>query len=84
MAMTLNELAQGRASFSSADVMACKSSKNPGASLTKLYQERANYDLPKVELNEILVKHMLLGKTKRKIDNRPIVQVLESASPSGT
>lgn len=77
IAMTLNELAQGRTSFSFADVMACKSSKNPGASLTRLYQQRANYDLPKVELNEILVKHMLSGKAGRKIENRPIVQVLE-------
>jgi len=77
IATALNELAQNSANFSTADVMDCKSAQNPGATLTRLYRQRANYDLPKVELNEILIKYMLSEQAKRRIGNRPIVKVLE-------
>ena len=77
IATAMNELAQGRASFSSANVIVCKSAKNPGAALTELYHKRTNYDLPKIKLNEVLIEYMLSGKTRRKIGNRPIIKVLE-------
>lgn len=77
IAAAMNELAQGRTKFSCAAVAVCKSDGNPGARLEELYRRQSNYDLPKLRLNEILVKHMMSAHTRRKIESRPIFKALE-------
>lgn len=73
----MNELAQGYANFTSAEVTACKKDPNPGPSLQKLYQKKAQYGLQKIKLNEILIEHMMSPHSRRRIENRPIIKVLE-------
>ncbi|HEY8034266.1 MAG TPA: hypothetical protein VIF37_01605 [Methylobacter sp.] len=77
IAKALTQLAQGRTCFSSAEINNCKKDKNPGASLEKLYRSKACYGIQKPKLSEILIEMMLSPNTKRKIENRPIIRVLE-------
>ncbi len=77
IAAAMNELVQGYASFTSAEVAACKKDPNPGSSLQKLYQKKAQYGLQKIKLNEILIEHMMSPHSRRRIENRPIIKVLE-------
>jgi hypothetical protein len=76
IAHVMTILAQGKAQFTSADVNLCKKGKNPGASLQRLYKDKADYGLPKLKLNEILVDDMMSPNSRRKIENRPIIKVL--------
>ena len=77
IAAAMNVLAQGRANFARDAVIRCKKAVNSAAELARLYHQEAHYDLPKVELNEILVENMLSSDARRKIENRPIIQALE-------
>jgi len=77
IAAAMNELAQGYASFTAAEVTACKKDPNPGSSLQKLYKNKAKYGLQKIKLNEILIEHMMSPDSRRRIENRPIIKVLE-------
>jgi len=77
IAAAMNELAQGYASFTSAEVTVCKKDPNPGSSLQKLYKKKAQYGLQKIKLNEILIEHMMSPVSRRRIENRPIIKVLE-------
>lgn len=77
IAAAMNELAQGYASFTSAEVTVCKKDSNPGSSLHKLYKKKAQYGLQKIKLNEILIEHMMSPVSRRRIENRPIIKVLE-------
>ncbi len=77
IAAAMNELAQGHAKFTVSEVSTCKRSPNPGACLKKLYGQKTHYGLHKIKLNEILVEHMLSPNSRRKIENRPIIKVLE-------
>lgn len=77
IAAAMNILVQGRTVYSLSEVATCKSSDNPGARLSELYRQKANYDLPKLRLNEILVEQMLSVHTRRKIESRPIIKTLE-------
>ena len=56
--------------------MGVKKQNNPGSELKKLYRNKSNYDLQKIELSEILVRSMMLPSTERKIENRPIIKIL--------
>lgn len=76
IAAAMKTLAQGRAHFSRDAVMRCKKADNSAAELGRLYRQETRYDLPKVELNEILVENMLSGNARRKIENRPVIQTL--------
>ncbi|RDH87701.1 MAG: hypothetical protein DIZ78_03870 [endosymbiont of Escarpia spicata] len=77
IAAAMNELAQGYASFTTAEVTACKKDPNPGSSLQKLYENKAQYGLQKIKLSEILIEHMMSPDSRRRIENRPIIKVLE-------
>lgn len=77
IAIAMNDLAQGKAHFITADVTACKKDPNPGACLERLYQKKAKYGLQKIKLCEILVEHMMSPNSRRRIENRPIIEVLE-------
>lgn len=77
IAAAMTELAQGHARFTSAEVAVCKKDTNPGSRLKDLYRRKANYGLQKVNLNETLVEYMLSTDSRRKIENRPIIKVLE-------
>jgi len=76
IAAAMNEQAKDYARFSVTEVTTCKNYSNPGACLQKLYKEKTHYGLQKIKLNEFLVKLMMLPNARRKIENRPIVQVL--------
>ena len=76
IANAMSELAQGHASFTTAEVAACKQNKNPGARLQELYERKAQYGLQKIKLTEILVDNMLSPTSRRKIENRPIIEAL--------
>ena len=77
IAVAMSELAQGYATFTSAEVTACKTNPNPGSCLQKLYEEKAHYGLQKIRLSKNLVEHMMSPGSRRKIENRPIIQVLK-------
>ncbi|MES9830120.1 MAG: hypothetical protein ABW201_17820 [Candidatus Thiodiazotropha sp.] len=77
IAAAMNELAQGYASFTTAEVIACKEDPNPGSSLQKLYENKAQYGLQKIKLSEILIEHMMSPDSRCRIENRPIIKVLE-------
>ena len=76
IANALNELAQGYATFTNKEVLGVKKQNNPGSELKKLYRNKSNYDLQKIKLSEILVRNMMLPSAKRKIENRPIIKIL--------
>lgn len=77
IAAAMNELAQGYASFTTAEVTACKKDPKPGSCLQRLYQQKAQYGLQKIKLCEILIEHMMSPNSRRRIENRPIIRLLE-------
>lgn len=82
IADAFNELCEGRVHFTQKEVAACKSkpNPNPGAALSKLYENKAQYGLEKLKLAEILVEKMLSPETRRKSESRPIIKILERAA----
>ena len=77
IAAALNELAQGKATFTRQDVIGVKSRDNPGSALVKLYRCKTSHGLRKVELSKILVGNMMSSTTRRKVESRPIIKTLE-------
>jgi len=77
IAATMNKLSKGNAKFNRNDLAICKKASNPGASLKDLFHQRTNYGLEKIKLAELLIGLMLSSKSRRKIENRPIVKVLK-------
>ena len=76
IAAALTELASGFAKFSVNEVKNAKSSPNPGSALKSLYENKTNYGLQKVKLAEILVDALMSPAARRKIENRPIIRIL--------
>ena len=68
---------KGHTEFTEAEVKACKTENNPGSCLQKLYKDRVGDDLDKVKLSEILVENMMLPNSPRRIEERPIIKILE-------
>ena len=78
IAKALNQLVNEQYLFSRTDLTSAKASKTAGAALMKLYEKRfQNRRLDKVKLAEILVRNMLLHRTGRRIENRPIIKTLK-------
>jgi len=84
IAAALTELARGVVEFSVSDVANAKRDRNSGAALKALYQQKANYGLNKVKLARILVDTMMLPKTRRNIENRPIIRTLNQVERLAT
>lgn len=80
IACAMNELAKGRANFTTGEVASCKNGPNSGSSLQGLYKAKTQYGLQKIELSELLVRNMLSPHSRRKVENRPIVRVMERIS----
>ena len=76
IAAALTELAQGAATFGVSDVANAKRARNPGSVLKSLYKTKANYGLNKIHLATILVDTMMSPTTRRDIENRPIIKIL--------
>lgn len=76
IAAALTSIAQDSGKFFRKDIITCKADKNSGSALKKLYKERTTHGLDKIRLAEKLVDMMLDNSSKRKILNRPLVQVL--------
>ncbi|MCY4641500.1 MAG: hypothetical protein OXC41_02205 [Gammaproteobacteria bacterium] len=74
------ELCSNRVHFTRNEVAVCKEQDNPGAALSVLYENKAQYGLQKIKLAEILVRNMLSPSTRRRHENRPIIRVLEKVS----
>lgn len=74
IAAALNKVSNGHAKFLRREILDCKKDMQSGARLSKLYKEKTNYGLPKVELSRILVAQMFDGPFKRKIEERPIIK----------
>jgi len=77
IALALNKLSKGHAMFSRAELTTCKNSPKSGAALKDLFLQKTQYGLQKVKLAELLVELMLSPDSKRKVENRPIMKVLE-------
>ena len=78
IAAALNVVAQGRAYFTRSEVVTCiRNKKSPNASLRKLYERKTGGGLPKPKLAKQLVNGMLAKESRRKVNNRPIVKILE-------
>ena len=76
IAAALTTLAQGSAVFDVSDVAGAKSNRNSGAALQDLYRKKTNYGLAKIQLARILVNTMISPQTRRKIESRPIIRIL--------
>ena len=76
IANALNELALGYATFTNKEVLDVKKQNNPGSELKKLYNKKTAYDLNKVKLGKILARNMMPPNTKRNIESRPIIKIL--------
>ena len=76
IAAALTQLACGVATFGRKDVSSARNDCNPGAALKSLYRQKANYGLQKVRLAELLVDTMMSPTARRKIENRPIIKIL--------
>ena len=76
IANALNELAVGCATFTNTELLNVKEQDSPGSELKKLYRNKANEDLEKIKLIEILVRNMMSPNAKRAIENRPIIKIL--------
>lgn len=77
IAAAMNQLAKGHGNFSGAEIAICKKDKNPGSCLTKLYKQKTKYGIKKIKLNEFLVSGMFAPGSRRRIENRPIIKVLD-------
>jgi hypothetical protein len=77
IALALNKLSKGHATFSRTELTTCKNSSNSGVALKNLFRQKSQYGLQKVKLAENLIELMLSPDSKRKIKNRPIIKVLE-------
>ena len=80
----MNELAQGHTHFTVSEVSGCKKDTQPGACLEKLYHKKTDYDLNKIKLCEIFVDYMMSPDSRRRIENQPIVKVLERVERRAT
>lgn len=76
IAAALTKLARGSSVFDISDVAGAKNSPNSGAALQDLYRAKTNYGLNKIHLAGILVNIMNSPQTRRKIENRPIIAML--------
>ena len=76
IAAAFTELAGGVATFSTREVANARHDRNPGKALESLYERKTNYGLEKVRLAEILVDTMMSPTARRKIENRPIIKIL--------
>lgn len=76
LACVLSALSQERCAFRSSEILNCRNDINPGMALKRIYQERAKFSLNKIELANALVDKMLSSKSRRHVENRPIVKVL--------
>lgn len=84
LAKAMSEVAGGKCRFTAAEVAACrKEDEKSGAALKKLYKERAGKNLEKMTLVEILVEAMLSPASRTKLDNRPIVKVMNIVTGLG-
>lgn len=76
IAAAFTELARGVATFSTREVANARHDRNPGKALDSLYERKTNYGLEKVRLAELLVEIMMSPTARRKIENRPIIKIL--------
>ena len=76
IAAAFTELARGVATFSRSDVANARNHCKPGAALDSLYEQETSYGLQKVELAELLVDTLMSPTARRRIENRPIVKIL--------
>ena len=77
IATALTKLAQNKVTFRRGEVDHARQDRNPGSALKNLYKEKVNYGLNKIELAKLLIDTMVSPESRRKIENRPIVKVLE-------
>ena len=77
IALALNKLAKGHATFNRTELTICKNSPNSGVALKELFRQKSQFGLQKVKLSEYLIESMLSPNSKRKVENRPIVKVLK-------
>ena len=76
IASALTDLADGSASFTSAEVANVKRQPNSGSALKCLFRHKTNCQLQKDRLSEILTLAIFSPSSRRKIKNRPIVKTL--------
>jgi len=76
LAAALTEVSGGAVAFTRAEVADCRVLKNPGAALGRAYKQKTASGLPKPKLNDLLVDRMLSDRSRRKVQNRPIVMLL--------
>lgn len=77
IASALNKISKGHATFSRTELTICKNASNSGVALKELFRQKTKYGLQKVTFAEYLIELMLSPNSKRKVENRPIVRVLE-------
>ena len=76
IAAALNEQVNGSATFTRNEILNVRNQNKPGSALEGLYCQKTNYGLQKVRLSEILIQNMLAPSTRRNIESRPIIKIL--------
>ncbi len=74
----MNAQAKGHGYFTRHEIANCRESTS-GDPLGKLYLQKTNYGLSKKKLSGILIDSML-SNTRRKLENRPIIRILEKVA----
>ncbi|TGG90206.1 MAG: hypothetical protein ERJ67_11210 [Aphanocapsa feldmannii 277cV] len=80
IATSLGEVAEDRVQFTAeqvAEQVEDAKRQCTGAALGILFKRKTNYALPKIKLSESLVSHMFSETSSRKIEDRPIIQILK-------
>lgn len=80
IADALTKLAQDNVVFNSIEISDTKEDDKPGAALKNLYKEKVGSELEKTKLAEILIDIMILPELSHKIEDRPIVKILNDVA----
>jgi hypothetical protein len=80
LARCLTALTAGKASFSAADLDACKMADEAGAALKALYRDRTGGNPDKTALTNLLMDEMFSSSQGTPVSDRPIVNTLDKVA----
>lgn len=80
IADALTKLTEDNVIFNSIEISDAKKDGKPGAALKNLYKGKVGSELEKTKLAEILIDMMISSELSHKIEDRPIVKILNDVA----
>ena len=80
IADALTQLTEDNVIFNSIEISDAKKDGKPGAALKNLYKGKVGSELEKTKLAEILIDMMISSELSHKIEDRPIVKILNDVA----